>query len=103
MAPSKTGARGIYTPLPPSSRYATVSIAPPPEGFGRLFPPCPSVVTPLSNRRKDGLFSLVILTKQHEGYFGTDRVILSRGQMTKTTLKLASPFQASAPHQRKDI
>ncbi|GBM23278.1 hypothetical protein AVEN_214546-1 [Araneus ventricosus] len=37
-------------------------------------------------------FSLVIITsvlKQHEGYFGTDLVILNIGQMTRMTPKLA--------------
>ncbi|GBM32642.1 hypothetical protein AVEN_89640-1 [Araneus ventricosus] len=29
--------------------------------------------------------------KQHEGYLGTDLVILNRGQMTRTTPELASP------------
>ncbi|GBM36875.1 hypothetical protein AVEN_82859-1 [Araneus ventricosus] len=40
------------------------------------------------------MFSLVILTsllKQHEGYFGTDLVILNLGQMTRTTPELAPP------------
>ncbi|GBN27752.1 hypothetical protein AVEN_157994-1 [Araneus ventricosus] len=38
---------------------------------------------------------LVILTsllKQHEGYFGTDLVILNRGQTTRMTPELASLF-----------
>ncbi|GBL97278.1 hypothetical protein AVEN_274625-1, partial [Araneus ventricosus] len=30
----------------------------------------------------------------HEGYFGTDLVILNRGQMTRTTPELAPPSQS---------
>ncbi|GBN79338.1 hypothetical protein AVEN_226514-1 [Araneus ventricosus] len=31
--------------------------------------------------------------EQHEGYFGTDLVILNRGQITKTAPKLAPPLK----------
>ncbi|GBL87125.1 hypothetical protein AVEN_218808-1 [Araneus ventricosus] len=42
--------------------------------------------------------------QQHEGYFGTDFLILKRGgQMTRTTPELAPPLQTSAPHQREDV
>ncbi|GBN63813.1 hypothetical protein AVEN_190365-1 [Araneus ventricosus] len=34
---------------------------------------------------------LVISVNQHEGYFGTDLVILNLGQMTRTTPELAPP------------
>ncbi|GBO02126.1 hypothetical protein AVEN_154094-1 [Araneus ventricosus] len=40
------------------------------------------------------MFSLVILRsrfEQHEGYFGTNLVILNLGQMTRTTPELAPP------------
>ncbi|GBL72706.1 hypothetical protein AVEN_127943-1 [Araneus ventricosus] len=37
--------------------------------------------------------------RQHENYFGTDLVLLNRGQMTRTTPEMASPLQTSAPHQ----
>ncbi|GBM22275.1 hypothetical protein AVEN_144651-1 [Araneus ventricosus] len=37
--------------------------------------------------------------KQHEGYFGTDLVILNHGQMTRTIPELASSLKISAPHQ----
>ncbi|GBL78861.1 hypothetical protein AVEN_48849-1 [Araneus ventricosus] len=44
-----------------------------------------------------------LVLKQHEGYFGTDLVILNRGQMTRTTPELAPPLQTSAPHQWEDV
>ncbi|GBM34109.1 hypothetical protein AVEN_235053-1 [Araneus ventricosus] len=34
--------------------------------------------------------------KQHEGYFGTDLVILNLGQMTRTTPERTHPLQTSA-------
>ncbi|GBM78323.1 hypothetical protein AVEN_222143-1 [Araneus ventricosus] len=41
--------------------------------------------------------------KQHEGYFGTDLIILNHGQMTRTTPDLAPTVQASTPHQRQGV
>ncbi|GBN87081.1 hypothetical protein AVEN_76619-1 [Araneus ventricosus] len=38
--------------------------------------------------------------KQHQGYFGTDLIILNRRQMMRTIPELAPPLQTSAPHQR---
>ncbi|GBM78946.1 hypothetical protein AVEN_40510-1 [Araneus ventricosus] len=40
---------------------------------------------------------------QHEGYFGTDLVILNLGQMTRTTPDLVPSLQSSVPHQREDV
>ncbi|GBM13589.1 hypothetical protein AVEN_146568-1, partial [Araneus ventricosus] len=37
--------------------------------------------------------------KQHKGYCGTDLVMLSCGQLTRTTPEMALPLQASAPYQ----
>ncbi|GBM93850.1 hypothetical protein AVEN_201751-1 [Araneus ventricosus] len=39
------------------------------------------------------------VSKQHEGYFGTNFVILNRDQMTRKTPKLALPLQPSTPNQ----
>ncbi|GBM87328.1 hypothetical protein AVEN_53506-1 [Araneus ventricosus] len=36
--------------------------------------------------------------KQHEGHFGTDLVILNRGQVTRTTPELALPL-SEIPHR----
>ncbi|GBO15913.1 hypothetical protein AVEN_202865-1 [Araneus ventricosus] len=40
---------------------------------------------------------------QHEGYFGTDLVHLSCGEMTTKTPELAPPLQTSSPHEWEDI
>ncbi|GBO22795.1 hypothetical protein AVEN_157228-1 [Araneus ventricosus] len=41
----------------------------------------------------------VLFLNQYEDYFGTDIVILNRGQTTRSTPEMASPLQPSAPHQ----
>ncbi|GBO28570.1 hypothetical protein AVEN_20686-1, partial [Araneus ventricosus] len=41
--------------------------------------------------------------KQHDGYFGTDLIIVNHGQMMRTTHELAPSLQLSAPHQREDV
>ncbi|GBL80391.1 hypothetical protein AVEN_92295-1 [Araneus ventricosus] len=44
-----------------------------------------------------------VLLKQHEGYFGTDLIILNRGQITRATPEPAPHLQNYAPHQREDV
>ncbi|GBL75348.1 hypothetical protein AVEN_194553-1 [Araneus ventricosus] len=39
---------------------------------------------------------------KHEGYFGTNLVILNRGQMTRTS-ESTSLFRTSASHHREDV
>ncbi|GBM07067.1 hypothetical protein AVEN_177041-1 [Araneus ventricosus] len=41
-----------------------------------------------------GLVLLRPVLKQHEGYFGTALIILSHGEMSRTTPKLALPYSS---------
>ncbi|GBN61250.1 hypothetical protein AVEN_128969-1 [Araneus ventricosus] len=46
----------------------------------------------LSRQACDKFSYINVPLKQHEGYFGTDLVILNHGQMTRTTPELAPTF-----------
>ncbi|GBL83294.1 hypothetical protein AVEN_110622-1 [Araneus ventricosus] len=90
----------------PSHRYAP-SLAMSPEEKHHVIAPTREVRTCLHTRQLlIPIFEVppvVLSGLQHEGYLGTDLVILNRGQMSRTTPELAPPLQPFASHQLEDV